>query len=134
MSLHHFSVLVPPNKSEDLITFLKASLAHLDFKEFQRPVPGMVGMGTDRPYLWVDSYHVVEEADINAVQRMLDVTHVAFKANNVEEVRKFHEEGLKAGGKCNGPPGPRPEYAEGYYAAFVRDPACNINFEVACRV
>lgn len=45
-------------------------------------------------------------------------------------MQKFHEEGLKAGGKCNGPPGPRPEYAERYYAAFVRDPACNINFEV----
>ena len=27
----------------------------------------------------------------------------------------------KAGGTCNGPPGLRPQYAEGYYAAFVTD-------------
>ena len=27
----------------------------------------------------------------------------------------------KAGGTCNGAPGPRPQYAEGYYAAFVTD-------------
>lgn len=42
----------------------------------------MVGLGTDRPYLWVDSYHVVNEAEIEAVQKMLDVVHVAFKANS----------------------------------------------------
>ena len=48
----------------------------------------------------------------------------------VEDVKKFHEEGLKAGGTCNGPPGPRPHFHPGYYAAFVRDPACGINFEV----
>lgn len=28
----------------------------------------------------------------------------------------------KAGATCNGPPGPRPQYREGYYAAFVLDP------------
>lgn len=82
MSLHHFSVLVPSAKAEGLITFLKTALAHLDFREFQRPVPGMVGLGKDSPYLWVDSYHVVDEADVNAVQRMLDVTHVAFRASS----------------------------------------------------
>ena len=31
----------------------------------------------------------------------------------------------KAGGKSDGPPGPRPEYTPGYYAAFVRDPDGN---------
>lgn len=89
MSLHHFCVLVPPAKAEGLITFLKASLAHLDFKEFLRPVPGMVGLGRDRPYLWIDSYHVVEEAEINAVQRMLDVMHVAFTADSKVQPQKL---------------------------------------------
>jgi len=91
MSLHHFCVLVPPTKLEDLVTFLKTSLAHLGFKEFTRPVPGMVGMGKDSPYLWVDSYHVVEEADINAVQRMLGVTHVAFEASSTLHERASHK-------------------------------------------
>ena len=48
----------------------------------------------------------------------------------MDEVKKFHEEGLKAGGKCNGPPGHRPQYHPGYYGAFVLDPVCRINFEV----
>ena len=82
MSLHHFCVLVPAAKAEGLITFLKASLAHLQFKEFLRPVAGMVGLGKDRPYLWIDSYHVVNDADIEAVERMLDVMHVAFQADS----------------------------------------------------
>ena len=29
------------------------------------------------------------------------------------------------GGTSDGPPGPRPEYSAGYYAAFVRDPEGN---------
>ena len=91
MPLDHFCVLVPPAKLEDLVTFLKTSLAHLDFKEFARPVPGMVGMGSNSPYLWVDSYHVVDEADVNAVQRMLDVTHIAFRANSTLHERAGHK-------------------------------------------
>jgi hypothetical protein len=91
MPLHHFCVLVPPTKLEYLVTFLTTSLAHLDFREFARPVPGMVGMGNDSPYLWVDSYHVVNEADVNAVQRMLDVTHVAFTANSTLHERAGHQ-------------------------------------------
>lgn len=37
----------------------------------------------------------------------------------------------KAGGKCNGPPGLRPQYMPTYYAAFVHDPIGN-NLEVVC--
>lgn len=91
MPLHHFCVLVPPAKLEGLVTFLKTSLAHLDFKEFLRPVPGMVGMGNDSPYLWIDSYHVVDEMDVNAVQRMLGVTHVAFTAKSTLQERAGHK-------------------------------------------
>lgn len=29
---------------------------------------------------------------------------------------------LAHGGRCNGPPGPRPEYGDRYHAAFVVDP------------
>ena len=47
--------------------------------------------------------------------------HIAFQANSHEEVSKFHEEGIKAGGKDNGAPGPR-KYSANYYAAFVLDP------------
>ncbi len=48
-------------------------------------------------------------------------THVAFKANSIEEVQAFYDAALKAGGKDNGRPGYRPQYHEKYYGAFVFD-------------
>ena len=32
---------------------------------------------------------------------------------------------LATGGSCEGPPGPRASYGEGYYLAYVRDPTGN---------
>jgi catechol 2,3-dioxygenase-like lactoylglutathione lyase family enzyme len=48
--------------------------------------------------------------------------HVAFRAKSREAVGKFHKAGLDAGGKDNGAPGIREQYAPDYYAAFVFDP------------
>lgn len=48
--------------------------------------------------------------------------HVAFAADSRERVDAFHAAALAAGGKDNGPPGPRPQYHPGYYGAFVLDP------------
>jgi catechol 2,3-dioxygenase-like lactoylglutathione lyase family enzyme len=48
--------------------------------------------------------------------------HVAFAADTKEQVDAFYAAAVAAGGKDNGPPGPRPEYSEGYYGAFVLDP------------
>jgi catechol 2,3-dioxygenase-like lactoylglutathione lyase family enzyme len=48
--------------------------------------------------------------------------HVAFRVATREMVRAFHEAALSAGGRDNGPPGPRTHYGAGYYAAFVLDP------------
>jgi catechol 2,3-dioxygenase-like lactoylglutathione lyase family enzyme len=50
-------------------------------------------------------------------------THLAFHARSREAIEGFHAEGLKAGGKDNGGPGPRKGYAA--YAAFVIDPDGN---------
>ena len=46
-------------------------------------------------------------------------------------VNKVHENAVKAGGKCNGPPGTRELYHENYYAAFFLDPIGN-RVEVVC--
>lgn len=54
--------------------------------------------------------------------------HLAFQAKERTVVDRFHTAALAAGGKDNGPPGPRP-YHPGYYAAFVLDPDGN-NIEV----
>jgi catechol 2,3-dioxygenase-like lactoylglutathione lyase family enzyme len=48
--------------------------------------------------------------------------HIAFAADSKEQVDAFHSAALAAGAGDNGPPGPRPEYSDGYYGAFVLDP------------
>jgi len=48
--------------------------------------------------------------------------HVAFAAADRAAVDAFHAGGVAAGGVDEGAPGLRPQYGEGYYAAFVRDP------------
>jgi catechol 2,3-dioxygenase-like lactoylglutathione lyase family enzyme len=48
--------------------------------------------------------------------------HIAFQAANEQQVQEFYRAAIEAGGKDNGPPGERPHYHPGYYAAFVLDP------------
>lgn len=50
--------------------------------------------------------------------------HLAFQARDRQSVDAFHAAALKAGGRDNGAPGPRP-YKPDYYAAFVLDPDGN---------
>lgn len=48
--------------------------------------------------------------------------HLAFHAPSPAAVDAFHAAALAGGGRCDGPPGPRPHYGASYYAAFVFDP------------
>lgn len=57
--------------------------------------------------------------------------HVAFAAKDRAEVRAFYAAAIAAGGRDNGPPGPRPQYHGDYYGAFVRDPDGH-NIEAVC--
>jgi catechol 2,3-dioxygenase-like lactoylglutathione lyase family enzyme len=57
--------------------------------------------------------------------------HVAFRAENRKQVDEFYRAALAAGGKDNGPPGPRPHYHKDYYGAFVLDPDGH-NIEAVC--
>ena len=47
--------------------------------------------------------------------------HVAFRAASRAAVDAFHAAALSNGGRCAGPPGPRPNYGPHYYGAFVFD-------------
>jgi catechol 2,3-dioxygenase-like lactoylglutathione lyase family enzyme len=58
--------------------------------------------------------------------------HLAWAVESKPLVDAFYEAALRAGGKDNGKPGPRPHYHEDYYAAFVIDPNGN-NIEAVCR-
>ena len=57
--------------------------------------------------------------------------HVAFRAENRAMVDAFYQAAMAAGGKDNGPPGPRAHYHEHYYGAFVLDPDGH-NIEACC--
>jgi catechol 2,3-dioxygenase-like lactoylglutathione lyase family enzyme len=74
----------------------------------------------DAPALWL---HLNDKAKGGA--------HIAFRAADHSAVDRFHEEGLKAGGKDNGAPGLRADYSPTYYAAFLIDPDGN-NVEAVC--
>jgi len=58
--------------------------------------------------------------------------HFAFQTKTRSAVRQFYEAALAAGGKDNGKPGVRENYAPTYYAAFVHDPDGN-NIEAVCQ-
>ena len=57
--------------------------------------------------------------------------HLAFVAENRQQVDAFYRAALQAGGKDNGPPGLRPQYNANYYAAFVIGPDGH-NIEAVC--
>ena len=57
--------------------------------------------------------------------------HIAFRAPDHAAIRKFHAEGVKAGGRDNGAAGPRADYSPSYFAAFLIDPDGN-NIEAVC--
>lgn len=51
--------------------------------------------------------------------------HVALRCADTGSVQAFHDAALANGGMSDGAPGPRPQYADAYYAAFIRDPDGN---------
>ena len=75
----------------------------------------------DAPALWLSLDPAARPA----------ATHVAFRAPDRQAVDRFHGAGLDAGGKDNGKPGVRADYAPTYYAAFLLDPDGN-NVEAVC--
>jgi catechol 2,3-dioxygenase-like lactoylglutathione lyase family enzyme len=58
--------------------------------------------------------------------------HVALIAPSTAHVDRFARAGLAAGFADDGPAGPRPDYADDYYAAFLKDSAGN-GFEAVHR-
>jgi catechol 2,3-dioxygenase-like lactoylglutathione lyase family enzyme len=57
---------------------------------------------------------------------------VGFDADTKEQVHAFHAAAMKAGGRDEGGPGPRPDYGPSWYAAYLRDPTGN-KLAIVCR-
>jgi catechol 2,3-dioxygenase-like lactoylglutathione lyase family enzyme len=105
------------------IAFYRAALAALGHTVGPQG-DGYAGLGPkDEPALWLYA-HAGDGGP---------GTHIAFRAPDRSAVLRFHAEGLKAGGRDNGTPGPRPDYSDTYYAAFLIDPDGN-NVEAVCYV
>lgn len=77
-------------------------------------------IGTPRPSYWAEG----SRAGLNQM-------HLAFAARDKAQVDAFYHAALAAGGRDNGPPGPRAGAGD-YYGAFVLDPDGN-NIEACCR-
>ena len=60
-----------------------------------------------------------------------DNRHWCFRAPDRAAVDAFHAAGLASDGRCDGPPGLRPQYHPEYYAAFLLDPDGN-RVEAVC--
>jgi catechol 2,3-dioxygenase-like lactoylglutathione lyase family enzyme len=81
--------------------------------------PATIGFGKKYPDFWLNERRAMTPADPDSG------AHVCLRAPSVEAVQAFHAAAVAGGGTSDGAPGPRPEYAAGYYAAFVRDPEGN---------
>lgn len=81
MPCDHFSLQVPPSKFDELLSFLISSLGHMGFKEHWRPVPQVVGLGEERPYLWITAL-IPEGTDEATVATLLQRNHMAFTAQS----------------------------------------------------
>src|SRR4051812_34086054 len=84
-------------------------------------------LGIDRTYRtptfseW-RNFMLAERSDANPTTRRL---HLGFIAPSREQVDDFWREGTEAGYEDDGRPGPRPEYRDDYYGAFLLDPDGN---------
>lgn len=102
--------------------FYERALAPLGITLLMEPSGEAAGFGRDgRPFFWI-------EAQGRPVRGRL---HIAFAATDRDEVDRFHEAALRAGGVDNGAPGTRELYHPHYYGAYVLDPDGN-NIEAVC--
>ena len=76
---------------------------------------------------WQD-FSLTETDKEHAVTRRL---HIAFAGPSTEQVDEFWRTGTDAGFADDGAPGPRPQYRDDYYGAFLRDPDGN-SVEAVC--
>jgi catechol 2,3-dioxygenase-like lactoylglutathione lyase family enzyme len=80
--------------------------------------PGTVGFGKRYSEFWLNHRPALVPDGNSGL-------HVALRAPSTDAVDTLYHSALGSGGTCDGAPGLRSEYGEGYYAAFIRDPEGN---------
>lgn len=120
MIIDHIGMAVSDGEKSQ--TFYTAALAPLGI-ELVKEVQGWVGLGRHgKPEFWF--------GEGGPAQRPM---HIAFSAENRQQVRDFYAAAIAAGGKDNGEPGIREMYHPNYYGAFVLDPDGH-NIEAVCHL
>jgi catechol 2,3-dioxygenase-like lactoylglutathione lyase family enzyme len=76
---------------------------------------------TNRFSLWKEFMITGADGEHPPTRRL----HVGFVAPTRDQVDRFWRVGTEAGYRDDGPPGPRPQYSEDYYGAFLLDPDGN---------
>jgi catechol 2,3-dioxygenase-like lactoylglutathione lyase family enzyme len=100
------------------VKFYEAVLAPLGLKKLIIRT-GTVGFGKTYPEFWINLRDGMNPLPPG------NGTHICLRANTPEDIAAFYNAALEAGGSDDGPPGPRPEYHSGYFAAFIIDPDGN---------
>jgi len=145
MVIKHTGITAPASDITALAEWYESTLATLGYKKTHVFLEGAVNGFSDRPNGTAPDFWVSA-----AKEGIPTTTHHAFVAKSGcplalvfavhllenlmwpqvtdvliclgrSEVEAFHRAGIEAGGKDNGAPGLRPQYAPGYYAAFVLD-------------
>jgi catechol 2,3-dioxygenase-like lactoylglutathione lyase family enzyme len=83
---------------------------------------GVATTYSDNRFVEWDDFSLAGADDGQPVTRGL---HIGFGAPSRAEVDRFWQAGTDAGYRDDGPPGPRPEYRDDYYGAFLLDPDGN---------
>lgn len=110
---NHVQIKVKDLKnSQKFYDSIMSILGYLVVLEIQNTV---IGYGTN-------VHDMFEIRQANNKTLLSQSAHLAFNARSIQSVDDFYRTAIEKGAKCNGIPGFRPEYEEGYYAAFVIDP------------
>ena len=100
--------------------------ARVEYLQVHRDNPLWIGYGAEKPDFWLGRQPA--EGPASGPNREI---HVAFVARDAAAVRAFFDAAVAAGAEVLHEPRFWPEYHDGYYGAFVRDPDGN-NVEAVC--
>ena len=122
-------IFVGVNHFDRALAFYNAVMASLGFEQrFCEPTVPWAGWhseGGARPFF------VIGKPSDGHSHQPGNGQMVAFAASDRGMVRVVHNTALAAGGRCEGPPGVRPQYHRDYFGAYFRDPEGN-KLCVAC--
>ena len=115
--IDHISIAVRDIKAAE--AFYTALLVPLGLTKLRECPGAAIGYGKKYPEFWIN-----RRSGMTPVARDSGV-HICLRAVSTDAVDAFHAAALARGGTSDGAPGPRAEYNDRYYAAFVRDPDGN---------